>query len=237
MRSLLLGLTLCSVFGSGAHAGAPTGSVKGVVQLEGKSPDRPKQERDVDPKCSQGKLDDALIVTNGKVRDAFVRIKPGTMGAHDERTGPVVLDQSDCTYSPHVFALSAGQQITVKNSDSTFHNVHGKLLGKSLWNKMQGPKDPDLTFDQGAAKPGDVIEIQCNVHPWMHAYGVVMDHPFYAITKDDGSFEIKGLAEGEYTVESWHPVLGMKSVTIKIGKGKRGNVTARFLYKAEDIHQ
>ena len=68
-------------------------------------------------------------------------------------------------------------------------------------------------------------------HPWMHAYAVVQDHPFFAVTGDDGTFEIKGLAVGTYTLEAWHPTLGIRTLEIKIGKGARGNVSARFSYK------
>jgi plastocyanin len=218
--------------------GAPlarAGSIKGTILFEGEPPTQPKLERDVDPKCSKDRLDEAIVVTKSKLRDVVVRIKNGTTGKHAAPATPVVIDQRDCMYSPRVVGIVAGQKLVVKNSDNTFHNVHGTLLGKDLFNKPQAPKAPDLSLDPSAAKPGDVIGLQCDVHAWMKAYVVVNDSPYFAVTGPDGVFVIDNLPIGTYTLEAWHPTLGMKSMTVKIGKGKRGDVTARFSYKATEL--
>jgi hypothetical protein len=216
-----------------ARADAPVGVVKGTVIFEGEAPEQPKLKRNSDPKCTPNKTDEAIVVTKGKLRDVLVRIKNGTMGKADVPTTPVALDQRDCMYSPHVVGMIAGQKLAVHNSDNTFHNVHGTLLGKMVFNKPHAPKDPDLSLET-PAKADDVVEIVCDVHGWMKAYAVVQDHPYFAVTGEDGAFEIKGLPVGTYTLEAWHPVLGSKSMTIKIGKLKRGEVTARFSYKASE---
>ena len=52
------------------------------------------------------------------------------------------------------------------------------------------------------------MSFRCDVHGWMRAYANVVTHPFFAVTKDDGSFEIKGLPAGTYTIEAWHERLG-----------------------------
>ncbi len=213
-------------------APAPSGSIKGTVIFEGEAPDRAKLNRTSDPYCAKvEKLSDDVIVTKGKLSGVLVRVKNGTMGAHATPATAVVLDQHDCAYTPHVIGIVAGQKIAVRNSDGTQHYVWGKLAGKQLWNKPQDARGPDLTLDT-SSKAGDVIDIQCGSHPWMQAYVVVQDHPFFAVTGDDGVFEIKGLAVGTYTLEAWHPTLGERTLEVKIGKGARGNVTARFSYKA-----
>ena len=226
MRALVL-LLVANV------AAADTGAIHGTVIFEGTPPVQPVLKRDAEPKCTQGRTDEAVVVTHGKLRDVLVRVKNGTMGHHDAPKDPVVLDQKDCMYTPRVVGLVAGQQLVVRNSDGVFHNVWGTLAGKELWNKPQGPKAADLAFDPKTAQPGDVIELKCGVHAWMHAYAVVQDHPFFAVTDQDGKFTIDGLAPGKYTLEAWHPVLGTKEMTVEIGKGKRGQITARFSYKAE----
>lgn len=220
-----------------ARADAPTGSVKGTVLFEGEPPDRPKQDRVGDPKCSQNALDDAIVVTRGKLAGVLVRVKIGTIGAAGSFTAPAkpaVIDQRDCTYVPRVVGIFAGQKVAVRNGDDTTHSVWGTLAGKDLVNKMQVAKAPDVVIDPSAAKPGDVVELKCGVHAWMHAYVVVHDHPFFAVTGPDGSFSIAGLPQGKYTLEAWHPVLGTKTLDIEIGKLKRANVTARFSYKASE---
>ena len=87
-----------------------------------------------------------------------MRIKNGTTGKHDAPATPVVIDQQDCMYTPRVVGLVAGQKLAVKNSDNTFHNVHGTLAGKDLFNKPMAPKAADLSLDPSTAKPDDVVE-------------------------------------------------------------------------------
>lgn len=212
-------------------AHADPGTITGTVTYEGTPATPPQQARDVDPKCPQHVTDDALVVDHGKVAGALVRIANGTMGKHAAPATPVVIDQRGCSYSPRVVGIIAGQKLVVRNSDKTFHNVWGVLADKSLFNQGQGPGAPELTVDPSAAKPGDVVEIKCGVHAWMHAYAVVQDHPWFAVTDDKGTFHFEGLAIGTYTLESWHPVLGTRTLKVEIGKGARGKVTARLSYK------
>jgi hypothetical protein len=138
-------------------------------------------------------------------------------------------------YTPRVVGIVAGQKLQVRNSDNTFHNVWGVVKSKDLFNKPQAPKAADLTLDPAAAKPDDVVELKCGAHGWMHAYVAVQDHPFFAVTKSDGTFEIKNLPQGTYTLEAWHPELGTKSLKVVIGKNKRADVSARFSYKATEL--
>lgn len=211
-----------------------TGTIKGTVLFEGEAPERAPQQRDVDPVCAKTPAaSDAVIVTKGKLKDVLVRVKNGTAGTHATPTEPATLDQRGCTYVPHVIGVMTGQQLRIRNSDGTFHNVHGTIAGKNLWNKPQAPAAADLALDS-SPHAGDVVEIECNVHPWMKAYAVVQDHPFFAVTDEAGAFAIAGLPSGTYTLEAWHPVLGSKTLTVKIGKGKLANVTARFSYKQSE---
>ena len=212
-------------------AAAQAGSIKGTVLFEGEAPDQPKLERDAEKKCPADKTDEAIVVTKGKLRDVLVRVKNGTAGTHAAPATAVVIDQTGCMYSPRVVGIVAGQKLSVKNSDNTFHNVWGQLAGKDLFNKQQAPKSADLALNPSKAAAGDVVELKCGIHPWMKGYVVVQDHPFFAVTTADGKFEIKDLPQGTYELEAWHPELGTKTMKVVIGKGKRADVTARFSYK------
>ena len=227
LRSSLILLALTTM----AHA--DKGTIKGTVIYEGEVPDAPKVKRDADPYCAKtAKTSDELLVTHGKLKDVVVRIKNGTLGAKATAPAePLVLDQKECTYLPHVSGIVAGQKIKVRNSDGTFHNVRGTIGGKSIWNKPHAAGAPDLDLAP-ETKPDDIVEVQCDVHPWMHAYIAVQDSPYFAVTKEDGTFEITGLEQGSYTIESWHPVLGTRTMKVVIGRGARGTVNARLSYKA-----
>ncbi len=231
MRAVVLAALFC--LPTLAHADN-VGTIKGTVLFEGEPPDRPAQKRDVDPVCAKTpQLADDVIVTKGKLKDVLVRVKNGSFGKFPVPTEPVTLDQRGCLYAPHVLGVFAGQTLRVKNSDNTFHNVHGQISGKNLWNKPHAPKDADLSLET-SMHADDIVEIRCDIHAWMHAYAVVQDHPYFAVTDDAGTFEITGLPIGTYTLEAWHPKLGMKTLTVKIGRAKLGTVTARFSYKQID---
>jgi hypothetical protein len=220
-----------------ARADAPTGVIKGTVIFEGEPPARVPLVRKSDPKCAQGEhLSEDVVVTHGKLRDALVRVTAGpaaATGVVAAPAAPAIIDQRDCAYAPRVLGVLAGQPLAIRNSDNTFHNVHGMLAGTSLWNTPQPAHAADVTPPHTPAA-GEVIELQCDVHPWMHAYAVVADNPFFAVTGDDGTFELTGLPPGKYTIESWHPVLGTRSLQVIVGVGPKGKVNARLSYKARD---
>ncbi len=209
-----------------------TGKVLGTVIFVGEAPDRKPLVRDTDPYCAKTpKLAEDVVVTKGKLKDVVVRVvDPPRHAKLPSR--PVHLDQHECMYTPRVVVVPPNPQFMVHNSDGTFHNVHGSIQGRLLWNRPQAGGDPDLSLG-ATAKVGDVIDIVCNVHPWMHAYAMVVDHPFAAVTGTDGTFEIGGLPPGAYTLEAWHPSLGKRTLKIRIGRGAKGTVPARISYKTE----
>ena len=87
--------------------------------------------------------------------------------------------------------VDPGQQVLVRNSDGTLHNVHARLSKKSFLNRAQPPGAKELNLKLPAA--GEVLQLKCDVHPWMLAHVVVAPNPYFATTGPDGSFQLTGV--------------------------------------------
>jgi uncharacterized protein (DUF2141 family) len=73
-----------------------------------------------------------------------------------------------------------------------------------------------MKLKKAFTKPEVMIKVKCEVHPWMGAWVGVLDHPFFAVTGDDGTFTIKDLPAGEYTIEAWHEKYGVQTQKITV---------------------
>jgi hypothetical protein len=130
-------------------------------------------------------------------------------------------------YKPHVLALMTGQNLTIKNADATNHNIHPLPKVNQEWNESQPPGSADKI--QSFPRQEIMLPVKCNIHPWMRAYINVVSHPFFAVTGDDGSFTMKGLPPGTYTVEVVHEKYGNQEVQVTVGA--KESKTADFTIK------
>jgi hypothetical protein len=212
-------------------AGSGSGSIAGKVSFEG-SPDAPQKVKlSADAKCAAMHKDglerQTIKVKDGGLADALVYVKSGLSGSYPAPTEPALLDQQGCDYHPHMLAMQAGQPLKIRNSDDTLHNIHPKPKANEEFNVGQPRKgmETEKKFD----KPEVMIPVGCDVHPWMRAYISVLPNPFFAVTKGDGSYEIKGLPDGEYEVEVLHgkakPVT--QKVSVKGGAAAKADITVK----------
>ena len=209
-------------------AQADTGSIKGMVKFTGEKPTQMAIDLGADKKCSANHTEvlyapKTVVGENGEVQSAFVWIAKalGDTPTLDGQTfpapeGKVVLDQTGCMFEPHVWAIRVGQNLEIRNNDDTLHNVHALPKVNKEFNLAMPIKG--MIVKKVFTKPEMGVKFKCDVHPWMASYGFVMDHPLYAVSSADGSFEIKGVPAGNYGVSIWHP--GFK------GKGKKVTVEA-----------
>ena len=214
--------------------------ITGKVTLDGKPP----QMNDIDmsgvKECAAQHPDpvpEETVVADdkGNLGNVLVAIKKaeGQDLPGEVPSTPATIDQKGCMYSPHVLGVMAGQDMMVKNSDPFLHNVHALSSINPAFNFGQPNVDPGKKVD--SPKAAEYFHVKCDVHPWMSAYVGVFEHPFFAVTKPDGTYEIntKGLADGDYTLTFWHEKFASETpveekITVKDGKAEKD-----YKFKAE----
>ena len=133
-------------------------------------------------------------------------------------------------YVPHVFGVQVGQPIHILNSDATLHNVHAIPNANREFNIAQVTKGMK-TVHTFTAKEDAPIPFKCDVHGWMTSWAGVLDHPYFAVTGEDGSFAIPNLPPGTYTLAAWHERLGTQTMSITVAD-KESKTDANFTFKA-----
>jgi plastocyanin len=240
---MLLGaaLTACSGDEAPVASGRPAdakavdvskaGSFAGRVLLDGPAPANAQIQMSADPFCIRanegGAAFESFVSKDGGLGNVFVYIKDG-LGSYwvDVPPEPVKLDQNGCRYTPHVLGVRAGQTLEVSNSDETMHNVHALATVNGDFNfgqPIKGQKDRKTFASQEV-----MVTFKCNVHPWMNAYAGVVNHPYFAVTASEGSFRLKDVPAGTYTLEAWHEKLGTQTQTVTLGEKESKDISFTF---------
>jgi plastocyanin len=212
---------------------ATAATITGKVKFEGTAPAPQPIKLSSDPYCQKanpGLTNETEIVgKDGSVENVFVYVKDG-LGNRTFPTPsePVVLDQKGCHYTPHVIGIQVGQPLQIVNSDDTLHNIHGLPKANKEFNQGQPIQGMKMTHTFSTKEV--MIPFKCDVHGWMNAWLGVLDHPYYAVTSADGSFSLKGLPPGTYTIEAWHEKLGTQTQTVTVGEKESKDVA--FTFKA-----
>lgn len=208
------------------------GSVTGSTAFTGTAPAKSEINMSADPTCAAAHTEptfteEAVVNSNNTLKNVFVYVKTGLEGqTFPVPTTPATLDQSGCHYTPHVTGVMVGQPLEIINSDSTLHNVHSMAKESKEFNLGMPIKGMKIkkTFE----KPEIMVKMKCDVHPWMSAYIGVLSNPFFAVTGEEGSFEIKDLPAGTYTLEAWHETFGTQTAEITVAEGQ--STTANFSF-------
>ena len=216
------------------------GTVTGTIAFNGAPPAPKKIDTSADPVCGQKNTNlttEDTVVTNGKLANAFIYIKDGTLADGTKiaeytftvPSEPAVLDQNGCHYRPHVMGLMTNQKIRITNSDPTQHNIHPTPKNNPEWNQTQPNGAPPIekTFTRAEV----LIPVKCNQHPWMKAYVGVLKHSFYSVSAENGTYTIKGVPPGTYTVAAWREggASGTEK-TMSVTVPASGSATADFAF-------
>jgi plastocyanin len=230
--AILASLATAHWLGTSTTVAADTStSVTGVVKFEGLAPKPTRIDMAADPNClkahpTPATTEDVVTGADGALENAVVYVSDGLQGqTFQPPAEPAVLEQKGCLYKPHVVALQANQKLNVVNSDSTTHNIHPIPNNNREWNMTQPPGVP---LEQTFAREEIAITVKCNIHPWMRGYIAVFKHPFFAVTCKDGSFELKNLPPGNYTITAWHGKLGTQSQKVTVSGGQTQKLQFAF---------
>jgi hypothetical protein len=206
------------------------GTVRGNVRLIGTASDITVPTGKDDKICG-ATVSLAKLTTGwkGGVKNAVVFIKEIRTGKSFNGGGRYLLDQRGCKYNPHVMVLPFGAPLEIVNSDPVLHNVHVSELGASrmsILNIAQPIRGQRTTIPASQIrKPGFLVATCDAGHPWMNAYIVVAEHPYYAITDADGNYVINDIPPGEYRLAMWHE--GVRVVRVDKDRGR----TVRYEYE------
>ena len=216
------------------QASDPGGSISGAIKYEGKAPAAKKLEATKDVKvCAvHDKFAEEVIVSaTGGLQSVFVQVlgAKGEFAAAKERPSLV---QKGCQFIPHVQVIPAGSRMNIMNEDGIAHNLHTLSVENPSFNRLQpGVKKRMITKKNDLLIP-EIIPLKCDLHGWMKAWIIVADHPYHAISDQEGSFQISGIPAGTYTVEFWHETLGKLSQEVTVETGADTKVSD-VAFKAE----
>ena len=203
-----------------------TGTFKGVVKFVGEAPARKLVIKKDDPMlkpedraicAAEDYFSEELLVNeqagNG-VANVFVYLQKPPTGYEPQPIPekPFILDVKACRYAPRAFLLRCGQTFKVKEHDPIPHNVHIQTSRNStfsevigVWNRNAEGFIYTRIFKKPESRP---LAVKCDLHPWMKAYYLVLDHDLAAVTNERGQFMIKGLPPGKHSFMVWHEFPG-----------------------------
>jgi carboxypeptidase family protein len=206
---------------SGDAAPPQGAAVTGRVRFTGAKPTNPKIDMSEEAACkakytAPPTAETVIANPNGTLANVFVYVKAGLPAgaSYPVPATPVVIDQDGCRYHPHVLGIMVGQSLEIRNSDPVLHNIKARPVKNRPFNVSQ-PSAGMKTMRTFTA-PEVMVPLECNVHGWMNAFLGVLPHPFFAVTGADGSFSLKGLPPGTYTIEAWHEKYGTQTATVTV---------------------
>jgi Polysaccharide lyase family 4, domain II len=192
------------------------GTIQGKVSFPGTPPAKkkviPTKDREA---CgsSPRDVDQILVGPDKTVQDAVVYLQKVDKGKAWEKPGkPPEINNVKCDFNPHVQVMPAGD-LDIVNSDPVLHNTHGFLdkltvFNVALPNEGQRIKRP--------LRKSGLVRVECDAHGWMLGWILVAENPYYAMTGKDGSFTIKDVPPGAYTLVVWQEFTGPVEVPVTV---------------------
>jgi plastocyanin len=212
------------------------GHLKGQFIYDGSPPAQSPLTITKDPEfCGQHRIVDESLVVNGEnggLANAVVYLSvrrgqdaPQSHESYAETADArVTLDNDKCRFEPHISLLRTSQTLLIKNSDPVGHNTNIAASSNASFNQtIPSGSEIEHHFDAVERRPAAV---SCNIHPWMKGWILPIDTPYFAVSRENGEFEINNLPSGTWTFQVWHEKAGgigevtMDGKTTKWSKGR-----------------
>lgn len=182
--------------------------------------------------CAKHDVPNQSLLVNPEgngVANAFVYLSKAPKGytKGEPPTEPLVMDQKGCVFLPRALVVQTGQTMLIKSDDEVPHNVHTFPTFQESFNQICQPKERDglkLIYQKPERQP---VQVKCDIHPWMQAWHLPVDHPFAAVSDSSGRFRIEGLPVGVHKFRVWHEKAGQveKSLEVTISANTETEVT------------
>jgi hypothetical protein len=226
-----------------AATGTGWATLKGKFTFDGDPPTMPPYGVNKDQAtCAPGgqaPLQQYLLVDPDSKGIANVVVFARKASRVHEGSGPktdsILFDQKVCLFLTHVQGMTTGQTLDIRNSDNVGHNTN--ISGQNGFNQTiaSGATTPFLVKKEEAAP----VPVRCSIHPWMLAYLFPRSNTYFAVTAEDGSFEIPNLPAGEkLEIQVWHENAaggnGALFVNTPAGKELNWSNKGRFIVTLEE---
>jgi plastocyanin len=182
-------------------------TVKGNVRYAGAPIEKKKSSVTIDQYvCGKEKeAEDLLLSSNNGIRNAIVALHGVPTNTKREwKLPPAKMDQKQCSFTPRVVIVPVGGTVEFLNSDRLLHNVRSNGKENPPFNRAQ-PHARSISF---VFKQPELLRVDCDLHSWMRGWVMIVEHPFYAVTNDQGEFVLENVPSGKYTLEVWQERLG-----------------------------
>ena len=192
------------------------GTIRGKIAYTGAPPPPRKEIRAKNPDvCGSGTFDvpQMALAADKGVGNAVVYLKDVEKGkALEKAAKPPEIVNHKCTFEPHIQAFPVGDVVIV-NADPVLHNTHGYFGRLTTFNVALPNQGQRIAK---AIKKAGLMKIDCDAHGWMLAWAYVADNPYYAVTGKDGTFTIKDVPPGSYTLVAWQEFTGPVEVPVVV---------------------
>jgi hypothetical protein len=229
-RNVIASVIACFAFGAcGIAVGQEYGNLSGTFIYDGTPPVAAKLSitKDVEVCGKFDLVDESLTVnpSNNGLANVAVYLylsrrdtppKPHASYA-DTASAKVELDNLHCAFTPRVALLQTSQTLVIGNKDPIGHNTKIDCVQNAAINPIvPAGEQMEKQFKEQERVP---VRVSCNIHPWMSGWLLVRDNPYFAVSDEDGKFEIKNIPAGKWTFQFWHEKPGyVESVVTKEGK-------------------